>query len=203
MSRTRASISISLDGFAAGPNETSENPLGDGGEALHEWLFGAADWRARHGREGGATGPANDLLSMMTTARASVIGRAMFEAGSPHWGEEPPFGGPVFVLTSRPGEPLTRGATTFEFTAGPVSAVHERALAAADGGDVTVNGAHTLRQFVEAGLIDELSVHVVPIFLGGGTRLFEDAAAGPVGLEPVDAFVDLGVTHTRYRRAEN
>jgi dihydrofolate reductase len=200
MSRTKASISISLDGFAAGPNETPANPLGDGGEQLHEWLAGTAGWRARHGREGGATGPADDLLEEVTSAGASVIGHRMFEAGEPHWGEEPPFGHPVFVLTSRPREPLARGASTFEFVGGPVEEVHARALAEAGGEDVTVNGAHTLRQFVEAGLIDELCVHAVPVFLGGGVRLFDGIAPGDSGLECIDAFTDLGVVHTRYRR---
>lgn len=201
MSRTKASISASLDGFIAGPNETPDNPLGDGGEQLHEWLFGMAGWRARHGREGGTTGPANDLLEEASEAGAVVIGRGMFEAGAPHWGEEPPFRCPVFVLTSRPREPIVRGATTFEFVEGPIEALHERALAAAGGADVTVNGGHTLKQFVEAELIDDLMLHFVPVFLGDGVRLFDGVDPGTRGLECVDAFLDAGVAHTRYRRA--
>ena len=201
MSRTKASISASLDGFIAGPDEGPENPLGNGGEKLHEWLFGMAGWRARHGREGGAEGPANDLLEEMSEGGAVVIGRAMFDAAEPHWGEEPPFGCPVFVLTSRPREAIARGKTTFEFVEGPAGAAHERALAAAGGADVAVNGGHTLTQFVEAGLIDDLTIHFVPVLLGGGVRLFDGAEPGGHGLECVDAFLDAGVAHTRYRRA--
>src|SRR5687767_15792651 len=129
MSRVRFEISVSLDGFVAGPNDSVENGLGDGGERLHEWVVALAGWRAQHGQEGGETGPENDMFEgTYGDIGAVVMGRRMFDHGEKPWGEEPPFGTPVFVLTHREGEPLEKIGTTFHFvTAGVESAQIGRA----------------------------------------------------------------------------
>jgi dihydrofolate reductase len=197
-----AGISVSLDGFIAGPNDGPENGLGDGGERLHEWLYDLASWRARHGREGGKTGPADDLLAEAMSAGATVIGRRMFDNAEQPWGEEPPFHHQVFVLTHRPRDPIVkRGGTTFTFVEEPLEAVLERARSAAGGEKVAVNGGRTIQQFLEAGLLDELQLQLVPVFLGGGPRLFDGVDPQATGLECVDAIVANRVAHLRYRLA--
>jgi dihydrofolate reductase len=196
-----------VDGYVAGPDPTPEEPLGRGGEGLHEWVIKTASWRRMHGREGGE----DDLDSRIVEEDfrgigAHIMGRSMFGGGPGPWdeswrgwwGEEPPFHAPVFVLTRHPREPLEMaGGTTFEFvTDGPEAAL-ERAREAADGADVAVaGGAETVDQFLRAGLLDELHLHVVPVVLGGGTRLFRDVGPRPLELAEVNA--SPGVTHLRY-----
>jgi dihydrofolate reductase len=202
-------ISVSLDGFVAGPEPTLDEPLGKGGEQLHEWAFAAKAWRERHGLEGGEEGLDSQLVADgLDRVSATVMGRRMFSGGEgpweqdPNaeawWGDEPPFGHPVFVLTHHARAPLVKGATTFTFVTDGVAAAVERARAAAGERDVTIGGGgHVARQCLAAGLLDELRIHVAPVLLGGGTRLFD----GDTGrLELLDALESpSGVTHLRYR----
>jgi dihydrofolate reductase len=204
-----ADLSMSLDGYVAGPRPTLEDPLGEGGEGLHEWAFAAMSWRERHGREGGEPGPDSDVIQEQRDATGAVImGRHMFSGGEGGWdddprargwwGDDPPFHVPVFVLTHHPREPLEMdGGTTFHFvTDGPEAAL-EQARAAAGEQDVHVaGGAEAVRQFLRAGLLDHLQVHVPPVLLGAGTRLFEDVEA-PLEIDRVIA--SPAVTHLRYR----
>jgi len=214
MSTVKLDISISLDGFVAGPNQTLEEPLGAGGEQLHEWAFAAASWREAHGLEGGETNADSDVIAETVAATgATVMGRKMFSGGAgpweddPNaggwWGNEPPFAHPVFVLTHHAREPLTRGATTFTFVTDGIEAAVEQARAAAGDRDVTVaGGADVAQQALAAGLLDELQIHIAGVLLGGGVRLFGGAADAKLpALERTRAIASPAVTHLRYRVA--
>jgi len=191
---------MSLDGYVTGPDPRPEAPLGDGGEQLHDWVTRLASWRARHGLEGGETGPDDELLAATWTEGASVMGRGMLDAGEGPWGDDPPFRVPVFVVTHRERPPLVKGETTFTFVTDGVESAVAQARAAAQGRDVAVaGGADVARQCLAAGLLDEVTIHLVPIALGGGVRLF-DAELGAC-LEPAEAIAGDGVTHLRYRVA--
>lgn len=204
----RAEISVSLDGYVAGPNQSLEQPLGEGGEALHDWAIRTASWRRMHGREGGEEGVDSQIIEDgFRGVGAHIMGRNMFGGGPGPWdeswrgwwGEEPPFHAPVFVLTHHPREPLEmEGGTTFEFvTDGPEAAL-ERAREAAGDADVAVGGgAQTVGQYLGAGLLDELQLHIVPVLLGGGARLFE--GVGPGRLEVAEVIPSRDVTHVLYR----
>lgn len=198
-----ADISVSLDGFIAGPRAGVGNPLGDGGDRLHEWLYGLAGWRAPHGLEDGVHGPDSDLLTE-TFARtgAHVMGRRMFDEAEEPWGDEPPFHGPVFVLTHEHRDPLVKeGGTAFHFVTDGVEEALRQAADAALGKDVAVaGGADVIRQFLDAELLDELQLHLVPVLFGGGTRLFDDAATPlPRELEIGGVIASPHVTHLRLR----
>lgn len=212
MPKVVADISMSLDGFVAGPDPSLEDPLGKGGEQLHHWVFPLAAWRRPHGKEGGETGPESDMVdSGLRATGAVVMGRKMFSGGAgawdddPNadgwWGDDPPFHNPVFVVTHHPRETVEKlGGTTFTFVTDGVEAAVERARAAAGDKDVAIaGGGSVIRQCLAAGLLDELSLHTAPVLLGGGVRLFEDAA--PRQLEIADVTTGKLATHVRYRVA--
>lgn len=204
-------ISMSLDGYSAGPNADLEHPLGIGGEGLHEWVIELAAWRKEHGREGGETNPSTPVLEAgIERTGAHVMGRRMFSGGEgaweddPNatgwWGDEPPFGKPVFVVTHHEREPLTLGETTFTFVTDGVEAALDQAGDAAGDKDVMISGGATVaQQAIAAGRVDDLVIHVVPIFLGGGVRTFDDLGAQPPGLELTSSVDAPGVTHLSYR----
>jgi dihydrofolate reductase len=211
-------ISISLDGYVAGPEQTLEQPLGEGGEQLHEWVFATESWRAAHGREGGEANRDSKVVEeMVARVGATVMGRRMFSGGSgpweddPNaggwWGDEPPFHHPVFVLTHHPREAVTmKGGTTFTFVTYGIEAALELAREAAakhPTGDVAIaGGASVAQQYLRAGLLDEIQLHVSPVLLGGGVPLF-DGYHGT--LEQTRVIASPAVTHLRYRvnRAAN
>jgi len=199
MASVVAEITVSLDGFVAGPNDGPELGLGEGGEQLHEWVYGLKSWREPHGLEGGEMGPDADLLEeSFKRAGAIIVGRRMFD-NARGWGEEPPFRMPVFVLTHEDREPEEKqGGTTFTFVNGIENAL-EQARVAAGGKDVSIGGgAETIQQFLKAGMLDELLVHIAPLLLGGGVRLFE--GVGPdVQLEQTQVISSPAVTHLRFR----
>ena len=202
-------ITMSLDGYVAGPNITHEEPLGEGGEALHEWAYGLESWRESHGREGGERGHDHEVMAAsIARTGATVMGRRMYSGGSgpwdedPNaggwWGDEPPFHGPVFVATHHAREPREmKGGTTFTFVTDGVAAAIEQARAAAGDRDVKIaGGANVAQQALAAGLVDELELHVAPILLGGGVPLF--GGTGPK-LECTGAAHSPLVTHLHYR----
>jgi dihydrofolate reductase len=204
-------ISTSLDGFVAGPRPTLEEPLGEGGEKLHEWVFGLASWRERHGKPGGATGIDDEVVAEAVARTGAVLmGRRMFSGGQgtweddPNadgwWGDDPPFHVPVFVLTHHARDPLPKqGGTTYTFVTDGVERAVERAREAAGDKDVAVGGgASVAQQVLAAGLLDELQLHVVPVLLGGGTRLLEGLDPS-IRLERTHVLDSPGVTHLRYR----
>jgi dihydrofolate reductase len=209
MSRLTAEISISLDGFAAGPNQTEEHPLGEGGERLHEWALGTESWRSQHGLEGGERGPDDDVAGEFGQGvGAYIMGRNMFgppaggewdESWRGWWGEDPPFHKPVFVLTHYPREPLQmEGGTTFHFATDGIESALEQARAAAGDEDVQIaGGASAIQQYLAAGLLDELQLHIAPVLLGAGERLLENV--GDPTLEPIDAVASPAATHVKYR----
>ncbi len=210
MTEVRLYISISLDGFVAGPNQSEENPLGEGGMQLHDWAFELAAWREPHEREGGEVNASTEIVEEMRAgAGATLMGRNMFGGGpgpwgedpwNGWWGEEPPFGMPVFVLTHHPREPLVLGETTFTFVTEGIEAALEMARAAAGEGDVAIGGgASAARQYLDAGLIDEINLTVVPILLGSGARLFDQSAGAGTALQIARVVEAPGVTHLKYR----
>jgi len=190
MPKVKAQISISLDGYMAGPNQSEENPLGEGGEALHEWAVKLASFHEMHGRVGeGERGVSDDVLrATLDRLGAVVMGRNMFgpirgpwpdEEWKGWWGEEPPFHCPVYVLTHYPRDPVQMdGGTSFHFVTEGIETAIAEAKEAADDQDVSVGGASTLQQTIAAGLLDEIVVTQVPILLGGGERLFDRLPAG-------------------------
>jgi dihydrofolate reductase len=204
----RSQISISLDGFAAGPNQSHEHPIGEGGMRLHEWVFATRAWNEQHGREGGERNADSEVVEKASAGvGAHIMGRHMFggwdrgwdEEWRGWWGEEPPFHAPVFVLTHHPREPLQmEGGTTFEFVTDGIEAALEQARAVAGADDVAIaGGASTIRQYLAAGLLDQLQLHIVPVLLGSGERLLQDA--GDPLLEPVAVVGSPAVTHITYR----
>jgi dihydrofolate reductase len=208
MSSVKSHISISLDGFVAGPNQSLDNPLGEGGEELHQWAFATRSWQAQHGRDAGDPGPdSNAAAEMSRGVGAYVMGRNMFGGGpgpwdeswTGWWGDEPPYHVPVFVLTHHAREPLEmEGGTTFIFVTDGIESALDQARAAAGDGDVAVpGGAQAIQQYLAAGLLDELYLHIAPVLLGGGARLLENV--GNPRLEPIEAIHSPAVTHVRYR----
>jgi dihydrofolate reductase len=210
MSNVRAHISTSLDGYAAGRNQSMEEPLGEGGERLHEWLVALKAWREVAGMEGGEENDSNAIvLEENANVGAEIMGRGKF--GPPSrgawgddpwqgwWGDDPPFHKPVFVLTHHEREPLTLSDTTFTFVTNGIHSTLEQARAAARDKDVFIGGgANAINEYLAAGLLDELELHVVPILLGGGARLFEGVGRD-VTLEPIRVLEAPGVTHLKYR----
>ena len=211
MSILRCSITTSLDGFVAGPNQSVENPLGEGGEQMHEWVFPTQTFRAMHGDSaGGETGVNDDILrEVFTNLGATIMGRNMFgpERGpwgpdpwKGWWGDTPPYHHPVFVLTHHAREPLPmKGGTTFHFVTDGIESALTQAREAAAGKDVCLGGgASVIQQYLAAGLLDELQLSVVPLLLGSGARLLERVPA-KTKLELVRTIGGPGVTHQKYR----
>lgn len=209
MSTFRFQIAVSLDGYSAGPGQTQEHPLGVGGERLHEWVVKLAAWRKPQGMEGGEVNPSTPVMEeAQANVGATVMGRNMFGGGPGPWGEKPwngwwgdnpPFHNPVFVLTHHPREPQPmEGGTTFHFVTDGIESALERAREAADGKDVLLaGGADVIQQYLAAGLVDEFELHVVPVLLGGGTRLLDHV--GDLRLEQVRVVEAPGVAHVKYR----
>jgi dihydrofolate reductase len=205
---TFLNITMSLDGFVAGPNQTLEEPLGERGDTLHEWAVVLESWRTQHGLEGGEQNIDDEIIrESHERTGAFVMGRRMFSGGSGPWendpkangwwGDDPPFDGPVFVVTHHAREPLVLGSTTFTFVDGVEEAIRQAREAAGDR-DVQISGGGSVaQQALNAGLLDELHIHVAPQVLGGGVRLFE--SADPGALELVRAVESPHVAHLTYR----
>lgn len=197
MSDTTCHMSVSLDGYAAGPDQSRENPLGVGGMAMHRWHLGEV------------TDPADRTAVdwLMRPRGPYIMGRNMFgpvrgawdEDWRGWWGDEPPYHAPVFVLTHHPHEPIVLGGgTTFHFVTDGFGAAFAQATAAAEGRGVDIaGGASTVRQALRAGVVDELTLDIAPVLLGGGERLLD--GAGDLTLVPVEALHSPAATHVRYR----
>jgi dihydrofolate reductase len=212
MTKLRCHISISLDGFVAGPNQSEENPLGEGGEQLHDWVVGLAAWRQAHGMEGGEVNESTPILEQsVENVGAGVMGRNMFgpPGGGPWgdgewkgwWGDNPPYHYPVFIVTHHPRDPVEmEGGTTFHFVTDGIESALEQATTAAGGKDVGLwGGGQIVQQYLAAGLLDELELHVVPVLLGDGARVFGNLGAAEVQLEQVRAVEAPGVAHLKYQ----
>jgi dihydrofolate reductase len=212
MGRVVAEVSMSLDGYVAGSNATLEQPLGEGGDQLHEWAVRLKSFREPHGLSGGETGADDDLFAELVSATGAVVmGRRMFSGGEgpwendPNangwWGDEPPFHKPVLVLTHHAREPLVMaGGTTFIFVTQGLESAIEQARAAAAENDVSVaGGANAIDQTLNAGLVDELQIHLAPVLLGAGVRLFERIGPELPRFELMQVLESPFVTHLRYR----
>lgn len=213
MSALRLNLSVSLDGFSAGPDQSVENPLGVGGMGLHAWAFALADFRDEHGMEGGTV---NESTAVLKESRenigATVMGRNMFGGGPGPWPEDPPWDGwwgsdppyhhPVFVITHHPREPLAcEGGTTFTFVTDGIESALEQARTAAGGRDVSLaGGAEIARRFLAADLVDHMRLSLVPVFLGSGERPLDGLGTGRPRLAHVRTVAAPGVTHLMFAR---
>jgi dihydrofolate reductase len=210
MGNFRFQLSISADGYAAGPNQSEKEPLGVGGEELHNWMTSLEVWRKAHGEEGGEVNASTPVAEELEgNYGAVVMGRNMFgpigggdwgdESWTGWWGDNPPYHTPVFVLTHHPREPVEmEGDTTFHFVTDGIESALEQAREAAGDQDVLLGGgASVARQYLAAGLIDVFEVSVSPIILGAGERLLENV--GELKLEQLRAIEAPGVTHIKYR----
>jgi dihydrofolate reductase len=202
---------MSLDGYTAGPGQSEENPFGIGGMQLNEWLFPLETFRMMQGEEGGDVNASTPIVEgWFENIGATVMGRNMFGGGSGpwgtnpwtgYWGEDPPYHHPVFVLTHHAREPLQmQGGTTSHFVTDGIESALEQARNAAEGKDVSLGGgAAAVQQYLAAGLVDEMLISLVPVFLGAGTRLFDNLGTNPPRPQQVEAIDAPGVTHIRYR----
>ena len=201
---------MSLDGFVAGPNQSEENPLGEGGESLHDWVVELGTWREAHGKDGGETNASTQIVEeSYANIGAAVMGRNMFgpigggpwdEEWTGWWGDNPPYHYDVFVVTHHPREPVEmQGGTTYHFVTDGIESALEQARAAAGGKDVGLwGGGQIIGEYLAAGLLDELELHVVPLLLGGGSRPFP-VGETEVRFEQIRAVQAPGVTHLKYR----
>jgi dihydrofolate reductase len=212
MTKLRFNISISLDGYIAGPDQSLENPLGVGGMRLHEWVFPLAAFRKMHGGDGGEVNASSRIIEeAVENVGAVIMGRNMFggypgpwRQDSPWngwWGENPPYHVPVFVVTHHAREPLAmQGGTTFHFVTDGIEAALARARSVAAGKDISVaGGASIAQQYLAAGALDEINLSQVPVLLERGERLFAQLGGAAPQLEQVRVVEAPGVTHLRYR----
>jgi dihydrofolate reductase len=210
VSKLRLRISLSFDGYTSGPNQSLKEPLGVGGERLHEWVVALRVWRTAHGQTGGDDNESSRVVEAeIANIGATIMGRHMFggqpggwDAKKPWrgwWGENPPFHHPVFVLTHHERAPLTmEGGTTFHFVTNGIESALEQARRAARGKDIALaGGAKICQQYLNSGLVDEMLIHQVPILLGGGERLFE-GVNDLHGLELVETVATPNVTHFKF-----
>lgn len=213
MGKVIANISMSLDGFVAGPNPTLEEPLGKRGEELHNWVTKLESWREQHGMSGGETGPDNEILLESTkNVGAVIMGRKMFSGGSGSWendpnpdgwwGDTPPFHVPVFILTKHKRETVEKnGGTTFTFVTDGVESALSQAKKVAEDKDISIGGgANVIQQFIQKKLLDELHIHMVPIVLGSGTLLLDNL--GDVQLEKISVVDSPLVTHFKFKLSQ-
>lgn len=210
MSKLRLSITMSLDGYVAGPDQDEQNPLGVGGLELHEWFFPLSEFREMHGETGGDVNASSAVVKeRRANVGATIMGRNMFgpvrgpwpdESWRGWWGENPPYHHPVFVLTHHAREPLEmQGGTSFQFVGDGIESALRQAKEAARGRDVWLaGGASTANQYLAAGLVDELDISIAPLILGAGRRLFEGLDRGAIGLHQIRAVDAPGVTHIKY-----
>ena len=212
MGKVKVSISMSLDGYVAGPDQSEKNPLGIGGEQLHEWVVPLRAFREAHGEEGGEVNASTPIAKeILGNVGAVIMGRNMFGGGPGPWGDDPwkgwwgdnpPFHTPVFVLTYQARAPLEmQGGTTFYFVTDGIESALAKAREAAGDKDVSIGGgAAAVQQYLAADLLDEIVVSIVPVMLGSGARLFNNLGDPKPRLEQIEAIDAPGVTHIRYAR---
>jgi dihydrofolate reductase len=210
MSKLKLSITMSLDGYVAGPDQSEENPLGVGGMELHQWLFPLREFREMHGEEGGEVNASSAVVAeRRANIGATIMGRNMFgpvrgpwpdESWRGWWGEDPPYHHSVFVLTKHPRQPLEmEGGTAFYFVSDGIESALTQAKDAAGGADVWLaGGASVINQYLAAGLVDEIDISIAPVILGTGARLFDGVERGAFKLEQIRALDAPGVTHIKY-----
>ncbi len=211
MTKLRLSITMSLDGYVAAPDQNENDPLGVGGLELHEWFFPLREFREMHGEQGGETNASSAVVQeRRANIGATIMGRNMFgpirgqwpdESWRGWWGEGPPYHHPVFVLTHHPREPLEmQGGTTFHFITDGIKSALAQAKDAAKGQNISLaGGASVMNQYLAADLVDEIDVSIAPVILGAGERLFEGLERGSPKLTQIRAVDAPGVTHIKYQ----
>ena len=212
MGKVRVHMMMSLDGYTAGPNQSRERPFGERTDNFLDWIFKLKTWREMQGLEGGETGPSDDVMrETAANIGATIMGRNMFGGGpgpwtesepwNGWWGENPPYHTPVFVITHHGRKPLPMaGGTVFNFVTDGIEAALEQARAAAGDKDVRIGGgADTVNQYLRAGMIDEMEVHLVPMIIGAGERLFVNLSDERPRLELIRTVATPDVTHLKYR----
>ncbi len=213
MSKLRVhSFSISLDGYGAGQNQSRDNPLGVGGEELHDWVIATRTWQRMHGEKGGASGIDDDFFARgIANIGAWIMGRNMFgpirgawpdDSWKGWWGTDPPFQTPVFVLTHHAREPIAmEGGTTFHFVTDGIHSALKRASEAAGGKDVLVGGGvSTIQQYLQSKLIDEMHLAVAPILLGTGEPLFADLDLRELGYRCTEHVASKSAIHVMLKK---
>jgi dihydrofolate reductase len=212
MPKVKVSFSVSIDGFGAAPRQSLENPMGVGGEALAEWAFVTQTFQRMNGKGGGTTGVDDDFFARrFQNVGALIFGRNMFgpirgpwrdNSWRGWWGDKPPFGNPVFVLTHFPRDSiLMQGGTTFHFITDGIDRALERAMAAASGKDVCIGGGvATIQQYLRAGLVDELNLAISPVLLGSGEHFFGDIDLIKLGYTFTERVVGERATHVLLKR---
>ena len=213
MSKFKLNVTMSLDGFVAGPEQSGENPLGIGGMQLHQWMLPLKAFRETHGEEGGEVNASTPVAEgILGNVGATIMGRNMFGGGpgawgerpwNGYWGDDPPYHHPVFVLTHHSRPPLEmKGGTAFHFVTAGIESALQQARAAAGDRDVSLGGgAAVAQQYLTAGLLDEMVISVVPLMLGGGARLFDNLVDARPKLDQIEVVEAPGVTHIRYALA--
>jgi dihydrofolate reductase len=212
MAQVTFDITMSLDGFVAGPDPSLEEPLGKGGESMHDWAVETDSWREQHGLEGGEAGTDSEVMAEgLARQGAVVMGRRMFSSGSGPWeddpkrdgwwGDDPPFQKPVFVLTHHARAPMEfANGTSYTFVTEGIEAALEQARAAAGDKDVLIaGGANVIQQALAAGAVDDFQVHVAPILLDGGARLFDGLGSAAPRVEQTRVLHSPRATHLAYR----
>jgi len=211
MTKVRISVSMSIDGYMAGPDQSLENPLGVGGMQLHNWVFGLEAFQKMHGKSGGETNASSRIMDeMFENVGAVIMGRNMFgpirgewpdDSWKGWWGNDPPYHMPVFVLTHHPRSPEPMlGGTTFHFVTEGIEAALRKARGAAAGKDILISGgASTIRQCLAAGFIDELNLSISPVLLGAGERPLDGLRDAGLALEQTRVIDAPGVVHVRYK----
>ena len=211
MGKVRFQQSISLDGYSAGPDQRESEPLGTGGEELHEWMFNTPAWLENHGKSGGdPNNPSNLVAEELGSGFGAVImGRKMFGpigggdwgdgSWKGWWGDNPPYHTPTFIITHHQREPVEmEGGTTFHFVTDGIESALEQAREAAGDNDVLLaGGASTLQQYLAAGLVDEFELHIAPRILGGGERMMDNV--GDLRVERIRVIEGPDATHVKYR----
>ena len=212
MSKLKFSVTMSLDGYVAGPNQTLKEPLGVGGEELHDWAVQLDAFQKVQGKTGGVVNASSAIMEeMFENVGAVIMGRNMFGGGpgpwtsewKGWWGDNPPYHVPVFVLTHHKRDPRPmQGGTTFHFVTDGIESALRQAREAAAGKDILIGGgAETINQYLAAGLVDEINISIAPRFLGSGARLFDNFGDALPRLEQVRVVDAPGVVHVRYRVA--
>ena len=208
-----AAFSVSLDGYGAGPDQSKAEPLGKGGEELHEWIFPTRMFKKLYGKGEGSEGTDNDFAEKsFENLGAWIMGRNMFgpfRGAWPNndwkgwWGENPPYHVPVFVLTNHPRESVTmKGGTTFHFVTDGIESALESARTSSNGKDIRIGGGvSTIRQFLQAGYIDEMHLAVAPIFLGSGEHLFFGIDLPKLGFTETQTMYGKGATHVILKKS--
>jgi dihydrofolate reductase len=203
MAKVFFSVSISMDGFLAGPNGGPKNPLGDNGTEIHKWIYNQKSFREQlELGAGGETGKDNDILKeVINRSGTSIMGKRMFEEGESNWPENAPFHTPVYVLTKHPREPWVRkGGTTFYFINDGIESALDKARKAAGNRDIRISGgANVIQPYLNAGLVDDFTIHYAPVMLGTGIRLFNKIDTSKFTIEIVEAVNSPLITHLLYK----